>query len=54
MDVLSSNPYTKHGHRQMKICVSGAAETGHCGLGSLELAKELGREIARQGAIIVT
>ncbi len=37
-----------------KICVSGAAETGHCGLDAFDKAKELGREIARQGAIIVT
>ena len=44
----------KHGHSQIKICVSGAAETGHCGLGALEKAKELGREIARQGAVLVT
>lgn len=54
MDVLSSNPYSKHGHQQIKICVSGAAETGHCGIGALEKAKELGREIARQGAVLVT
>src|SRR3989304_2006249 len=45
---------TKHGHSQIKICVSGAAETGHCGLDALEKAKELGREIARQGAVLVT
>jgi len=44
----------KHGHQQIKICVSGAAETGHCGIGALEKAKELGREIARQGAVLVT
>lgn len=44
----------KHGHNTIKICVSGAAETGHCGLNALEKAKELGREIARQGAILVT
>jgi uncharacterized protein (TIGR00725 family) len=37
-----------------KICVSGAAETDHCGDASLEAAKELGREIARQGAVLVT
>ena len=54
MDILSPNPYTKHGHQQIKICVSGAAETGHCGVGALEKAKELGREIARQGAVLVT
>ncbi|MFA6300823.1 MAG: hypothetical protein WC609_00560 [Candidatus Paceibacterota bacterium] len=43
----------KHAHNKIKICVSGAAETGHCGLGALDLAKELGREIARQGAVLV-
>ncbi len=45
---------TKHGHNQIKICVSGAAETGHCGIGALDKAKELGREVARQGAVLVT
>ena len=54
MDLSGKNFYEKHGHKQIKICVSGAAETGHCGLGSLELAKELGREIARQGAVLIT
>lgn len=44
----------KHGHSQIRICVSGAAETGHCGIDALEKAKELGREVARQGAILVT
>ena len=44
----------RHGHNQIKICVSGAAETGHCGLNALEKSKELGREIARQGAVLVT
>ncbi|MDP9248917.1 MAG: hypothetical protein M3M85_00165 [bacterium] len=44
----------KHGHNQIKICVSGAAETGHCGIDALDKAKELGREIVRQGAILVT
>ena len=38
----------------LKICVSGAAETGHCGLDAFEKAKEVGREIAVQGAIITT
>ena len=54
MDSLANNPYLKHGHQQIKICVSGAAETGHCGVDALEKAKELGREIARQGAVLVT
>jgi uncharacterized protein (TIGR00725 family) len=52
MDLKELND--KHGHNQIKICVSGAAETGHCGIGALDLAKELGREIARQGAVLVT
>jgi uncharacterized protein (TIGR00725 family) len=51
---MDSNFFNKHGHNQIKICVSGAAETGHCGIGALDLAKELGREIARQGAVLVT
>ncbi len=37
-----------------KICVSGAAETIHCGPNAFEKAEELGREIARQGAVLVT
>jgi len=48
------NFLNKHGHGQIKICVSGAAETGHCGIDALDKAKELGREIARQGAVLVT
>jgi len=47
------DPKTNIG-QQVKICVSGAAETGHCGIDAMEKAKELGREIARQGAILVT
>lgn len=37
-----------------KICVSGAAETGHCVEGALEKAKEVGREIARNNGVLVT
>lgn len=37
-----------------KICVSGAAETGHCAEGALEKAKEAGKEVARQNAVLVT
>lgn len=44
----------RHGHSKIKICVSGAAETGHCGIDAMEKSKELGREIARQGAVLVT
>lgn len=44
----------KKGFLRAKIGVSGAAETGHCGLGALESAKELGREIVKQGGILIT
>lgn len=37
----------------MKLSVTGAAETGHCGPSALDLAKELGREIARHGAELI-
>lgn len=39
---------------KFKICVSGAAETGHCAANALEKAKEVGREIVRQGGVLVT
>ncbi len=42
------------GYGVVKIGVSGAAETGACGLDAYEKAKELGREIAKQGGIITT
>ena len=54
IDVNKTNIYTKHGHRQIKICISGAAETGHCGVHALDQAKALGAEIARHGGILVT
>ncbi len=44
----------KHDHFKIKICVSGAAETDHCGESAIHLAKELGAEIARQGAVLLT
>lgn len=37
-----------------KICVSGAAETGHCADGTFEKAEQVGREIAKRGLILVT
>jgi len=37
-----------------KICVSGAAETGHCQKGALEKAKELGKEVVRQNGVLIT
>jgi uncharacterized protein (TIGR00725 family) len=45
----SLNPNMK-----VKICISGAAETNFCGPNAYNQAKELGAEIARQGAVIMT
>jgi len=53
-EIMDLNSFNKHGHNQIKICVSGASETGHCGIDALDKAKELGREIVRQGAVLVT
>ncbi len=39
---------------KLKICVSGAAETGHCLPNAEEKAEEIGRIIARKGMILVT
>lgn len=36
-----------------KICVSGAAETSHCGQDAFNQAEELGKEIVKQGALLV-
>jgi len=36
-----------------KICVSGAAETSHCGDDAFATAEELGREIIRQEAVMI-
>ncbi|MEX2054092.1 MAG: hypothetical protein WD883_00915 [Candidatus Colwellbacteria bacterium] len=38
---------------RIKICVSGAADTSHCGDKSFEVAYELGKEIARQNCVLV-
>lgn len=44
----------KHIHLKLKLCVSGAAETGHCGELALERAKQLGAEVVKHGAVLVT
>jgi uncharacterized protein (TIGR00725 family) len=44
----------KHNYLKIKIGVSGATETGACGVDALDQAKEIGREIARQGAVLIT
>lgn len=45
---MVKDSYLKH-----KICVSGAAETDHCGDNALEIAEELGREVARHNAVLI-
>ena len=46
--------HAQHSHEKVKICVSGAAETGHCGIDAYEVGKEVGRQIVRQGAVLLT
>lgn len=49
MRLLNSRKQLKY-----KICVSGAAETGHCAPDALEKAEQIGRAIAEAGMILVT
>ena len=42
-----------HTNYKYKICVSGAAETDHCGADAFNSAEELGREIVRHNAVLV-
>lgn len=44
----------KHEHLKIKLAVSGAADTTGCGEEALKAARELGREIVRQGAVLIT
>tara|TARA_Y100000310_G_C20666445_1_gene807756 strand:+ start:263 stop:913 length:651 start_codon:yes stop_codon:yes gene_type:complete len=48
------NTKDKHQHFKIKIAISGAAETDHCGDEALDLALSLGREIVEQDAMVVT
>ena len=41
-------------YKQFKICVSGAAETTHCGEDAFAIAESLGAEITHQGSILIT
>lgn len=40
-------------HLKIKLGISGAAETGHCGVNAYDQAVELGREVARHGCVLV-
>ena len=44
----------KHEHLRLKFGVSGAAETGHCGIDAYDKGLALGREIAKYSAILIT
>lgn len=48
-----NNEVTKY-HLKYKIAVSGAAESGNCSDYAIEKARETGKEIVRQGAVLVT
>ncbi len=41
-------------YQRYKICVSGAAETDFCSPKAIGFAKEIGREIVRQGAVLIS
>jgi uncharacterized protein (TIGR00725 family) len=43
----------KNSYPKYKICVSGAAETDHCGPDAFKKAEELGKEIVSQGAVLI-
>lgn len=45
---------TPHTHLKYKICISGAAETGHCSEDALEKTKELARQVVLHNAVLVT
>ena len=44
----------QHIHTKIKLGVSGAAETGHCGVDAYDKGLELGRQIAKHDATLVT
>lgn len=49
------NKHISNGHTpKYKICISGAAETSHCGESAFAKAEELGREIVRHKGVLVT
>jgi len=55
----TSNGVSNHNHNHVhklkyKICISGAAETGHCSKDAIEKAEQLGQEVARRGLVLMT
>lgn len=43
-----------HIHLKLKICISGAADTGHCAPDALEKTKELARQVVLHNGVLVT
>jgi uncharacterized protein (TIGR00725 family) len=46
--------HDKHGHLKIRIAVAGAAEMGFLGNVAYEEAQEIGREVVKQGGILVS
>ncbi len=46
--------FPRHLHNQLKIAISGAAQTDTCGDTALDITRELGRQVALQGAVLLT
>lgn len=53
-NLRNSSLKNKNNHQKVKIGICGAAETGICGVRAFDLAKSLGKEIVKQGGILVT
>lgn len=51
---VASPQLLRQSYLKYKICVSGSAETTTCNPGTLEKAKELGRQIVKQNGVLVT
>jgi len=55
--IRANSPIREHSmnnnYPKYKICVSGAAETSHCGSGAWAEAEKLGREIVQRGAVLI-
>jgi uncharacterized protein (TIGR00725 family) len=50
-------PAVNHNHihkLKYKICISGAAETGHCSKDAIENAEAMGQEVAKRGLVLMT
>lgn len=52
--LLKETATEHYSHMKYKICVSGAAETGHCGEDALKLAMQMGREIVNHSGVLLT